>query len=247
MIPLRKFRPVIATEIEFYLFGSKDRDLAGFWQEVRESCKGAGIAIFKIEKEKGVEQHEVALCPARDRHSIIVHTQQLKAIVTEIAEKHAMQASFAAKPLPDEPGNGLHVHVHLEDEAGNNLYHKDDEVMSDPLAHSIAGLLALLPEQMAIFAPTEQSRARFVAGSNAPTTISWGANNRSCAIRLPDKAWDNKHIEHRVAGADADVEAVIEAILRAIEYGMEHRLTPPPQMYGDASLTMYGCLPLIAG
>ncbi len=93
---------------------------------------------------------------------------------------------------------------------------------------------------MAIFAPSPESYARFVAGSNAPLTVSWGANNRTTAIRLPDSAHDNKRIEHRVAGADADPEHVIAAILKGLYSGLKNRVDPGPQIYGDASLPMYG-------
>jgi glutamine synthetase len=232
--------PVIATEIEFYLFGSAEKELASFWEEVRAACVSSGIEIFKIEKERGGEQHEVALCATRDPGKIIRDTEQLKAVIREGAHMHGMRADFSAKPLENDQGSGLHVHVHLEDGLAKNLFWKKDEAMSAPLAHSIGGLLALMLEQMAIFAPDAKSRKRFVAGGNAPTTVSWGANNRTCALRLPDKAWDNKHIEHRVAGADAEIAAVVEAILTAMAYGMEKELLPPPQIYGDASLPMYG-------
>ena len=237
---MRKRIPVIATEIEFYLFGSEDRDLNDFWAEVREACERSGITIFNMEKERGREQHEVSLAPTRDIPKIISDTERLKTILGEAASAHKMRADFSAKPVADDHGNGLHVHVHLEDEQGKNLYSKKDEAMSDALAHSIAGLLATMQENMPIFAPTAESRKRFVAGSNAPTTLSWGANNRTCAIRLPDKPWDHKHIEHRVSGADADVAAVIRAILAGIDHGITNKLTPPPQIYGDASLPIYG-------
>jgi glutamine synthetase len=93
---------------------------------------------------------------------------------------------------------------------------------------------------MCVFAPSEASYARFVKGSNAPTTASWGANNRTVAIRLPDKPHSHKHIEHRMAGADAAPEAVIAVILAAIHDGLSRRIVPAsPQIYGDASLEMY--------
>jgi glutamine synthetase len=232
--------PIVATEIEFTLFGSAERDLEAFWDEVRARSAQLGIAIANLEKERGREQHEVSLKHSRDVAKIISDTEQLKKIITECAGAYDMQASFAAKPVADDPGNGLHIHVHLEDENGKNLYWKKDDAMSDALAHSIAGLLTTLPENLPVFVPNEESKKRFVAGSNAPTTISWGANNRTCAIRLPDKPAENKHIEHRVSGADADVGAVVAAILSGIEFGIEHKLIPSPQVYGDASLPMYG-------
>jgi len=238
--------PVIATEIEFYLFGSQGKDLAAYWQEVRAECASWDVGIYKIEKEKGAEQHELALVCSHDVEKIIRDTDQLKIIITELAAAHDMRANFDARPLENEPGSGLHVHVHLEDEAGKNLYTKRDDEMSDALAHSIAGLLDRMKEDLAIFAPTAESKKRFTPNSNAPTTVSWGANNRTCAIRLPDKGTIERHIEHRVAGADADVGKVVEVILNAIEHGMKHKLMPPAQVHGDASLEMYALEKLIS-
>lgn len=207
--------------------------------------RASGLPIFKIEKEKGREQHEVSLTHTPDIAQIVSDTNQLKALITSLAEKHGMRADFSAKPLAGEPGSGLHIHVHLENAEGKNLFYKDDAEISDLLAYSIGGLLAKMREDMGIFAPTDASRKRFAPGSNAPTTISWGANNRTCAVRLPDKSCDNKHIEHRVAGADADVSAVIDAVLNAMAYGIANEIMPPAQIYGDASLAMYGLPKLI--
>ncbi len=106
--------------------------------------------------------------------------------------------------------------------------------MSDALKYAIGGLLTALPESMKIFAPNAESYARFAPGGNAPTTISWGANNRTVAVRLPDAPHDKKRIEHRVAGADADPHAVIAAILEGIHDGLTRHLDPGPQTYGDA-------------
>jgi glutamine synthetase len=239
------FTPVIATEIEFYLIGSHGRDIDVFWYEVNAVCQSAGIEVFKIEKERGLEQYEAALSPMRDVSHIINDTDHLKIILTQLAQQHNMRVDFAAKPLENEPGSGLHIHVHIEDLAGKNLYTKLDAEMSAPLSHSIGGLLARMQGDMLIFAPTEASRKRFVAGSNAPMTVSWGANNRTCAVRLPDTGSSYKHIEHRVAGADADAKAVIDAILDAIRFGMENQIPAPEQIYGDASLEMYGLPRLI--
>ena len=233
--------PVVATEIEFYLFGSQGRDLMDFWQAVQSFS----LPIVKYEKEKGFEQFEVAMQPTANIEKVISNTERLKALITALASDNGMRASFDAKPLENDVGSGLHIHVHLEDENGNNVFYKDDEQMSDELAFAIGGLLANMKNDLPIFVPTEESKKRFVAGSNVPMTVSWGANNRSCAVRLPIKPHDKKHIEHRVSGADADVAAVIGAILKAIEQGIEQRIYPhQPQIYGDASLPMYGLPPL---
>lgn len=213
--------PVTAAELEFYYSGD-----VGVFQE--KTC----ASVLKFEKERGINQYEVAFAPATPE----------KTAADLVAFKESAQqlgADFSAKPFTDQPGSGLHIHVHLQDANGKNVFHKNDDAISDPLKYAIGGLLAALPKSMPIFAPNPESRARFQPGGNAPTTVSWGANNRTVAIRLPDKPHDNKHIEHRVAGADADPHAVIAAILEAIHDGLTRKLDPGTQIYGDASLEMY--------
>lgn len=231
-------RIVAASEIEFYLFGSHEQDLEKFWQEVKSSCAKAGIEIFRIEKERGHEQHEVSLAPDTPE-KIVRDTNLLKDIIRNITNKYSFNASFEAKPVADDCGSGLHIHIHLEDSNKNNQFIKQDEKISDTLKHSLGGLLLWMPDTMSIFAPKEESYKRFVSGSNAPLTISWGANNRTTALRLPDSAYDNKRIEHRVAGADADVLQVMYVILAAMHYGLATKAQPDGQVYGDASLDMY--------
>lgn len=236
---LGNLRPITASEIEFYLHGSDNiDDLEAFWNMVRAVCEAVDIPIFNIEKERGKEQHEVSICPASPQKTIS-DTIALKEIITQAASKRNMQADFSAKPFADDYGSGLHIHIHLEDENGKNQFHKDDAIISEALNYALGGLLSKMPEDMKIFAPTHASYDRFIAGNNAPTTISWGANNRTTALRLPNSPKNNKRIEHRVAGADADIEEVINAIISAINYGIEHKIKPSEQIYGDASLEMY--------
>lgn len=229
-------RAVVASEIEFTLHSGGA--IGDFWDDVKVACAAENIAIYHTEKERGRDQYEISLRPATPE-KIIADTNVLKRIITDAAATHAMRADFSAKPFADDEGNGLHIHIHLEDENGKNLFTKDDEVMSDHLRFSLGGLLAWLPDTMPIFAPNPESYSRFAAGTRAPTTVSWGANNRTTALRLPDSEKNNKRIEHRVAGADADIEKVINIIFASIHFGIEMKIEPPAQIYGDASLAMY--------
>lgn len=233
---------VVACEIEFYLRGSFDNPAMPLWREdVQAACAVAGISVFNIEAERGYEQHEIALSHIPDALRAAQNCEKLIQIITDCAEQRGMVADFLAKPQVAQPGSGLHVHVHLADSEGNNIFTKRDDDMSDGLRHSLGGLLAWLPDSMAVFAPHVASYARFVSNNNAPTTISWGANNRTVALRLPDKARSDKHIEHRVAGSDADPMLVVAVILAAIHDGLTRKLEPSvPQIYGDASLAQYG-------
>jgi len=231
-----RLSPVTATEIEFYLHGSDEcATLATFWQEIENS----GLDIFNHSKETGKEQYEVALAPRPDPVKTAADTEALKSLISEAAMRHGMRADFSAKPFADRPGCGLHIHVHLADAQGKNVFYKDDQNISAALQYSIGGLLATMKENMPLFAPTPASYARFVPGGDVPLTVSWGANNRTVAVRLPQSAHANKHIEHRVAGADADPAKVMAAILAGMNIGLKNRIDPGPQIFGDAALPMY--------
>ncbi len=228
--------PVVASEIEFYLHGGAPEE--SFWASLVDACKQESIPLLKYEKEKGEGQYEIALAPT-SAEKCANDTKLATQLISDLAIKNTMKADFSARPMLEQYGSGLHIHVHLEDNEGRNVFYKKDDDISDALKFSIGGLLDSLLPNMPIFAPHESSYARFTDKSNAPVTVSWGANNRTVAIRLPDSTPDKKRIEHRVAGADANPDAVIAAILAGIHHGLTNKITPPPQIYGDASLEMY--------
>jgi glutamine synthetase len=235
-----RMQPVTASEIEFYLPGSDAcATLPEFWENIKTACANAGIALYNYSKETGKEQHEIALAPVPDPLKTARDTIALKDIIATAAIAHNMRADFAAKPFADQPGSGLHIHIHLQDATGKNAYYKNDDAISAGLKYSLGGLLNWLPDCMPAFAPSEASYQRFTPKSNAPLTISWGANNRTVALRLPDSEHENKRIEHRVSGADANPQLVMAAILAAIHYGIVTTSEPGEQTYGDASLPMY--------
>lgn len=228
-----------ASEIEFYLPGGGENPyMRAFWVDVANDAAAAGIKLHNNGDESGKDQYEVSLAMSADPASTARDTASLKDIIHKNCRTQGMQVTFAAKPFEDQPGSGLHMHVHLADAAGKNLFYKDDAAISPHLKHSIGGILAWAADCMPVFAPAPESYLRF-RGRNAPLTVSWGANNRTVAVRLPDAAHENKHIELRVPGADADAAKVIAVLLAALHYGLTHQCDPGPQIYGDASLAQY--------
>lgn len=197
-----------------------------------------GLAPHSVDVERGAEQYEVALLPSAAA-LCASRTARLHDVVTDWAKEHGLSADFSAKPAADQPGNGLHIHIDLIRDDMKSAYFKQDDSISDTLKYSIGGLLQWMLPSMAAFAPNEASYARFVARNNAPITVSWGANNRTVALRLPDANDGLRHIEHRVAGSDANPEHVIALILAAIHDGLKQRYNIPEQIYGDAALEEY--------
>jgi glutamine synthetase len=79
---------------------------------------------------------------------------------------------------------------------------------------------------MAIFAPNANSYRRLIPDNFAPLSPNWGYNHRCVSLRIPVSSDENRRIEHRAAGADANPYLVMAAVLAGIQYGLEHRSDP---------------------
>ncbi|MBN8531865.1 MAG: hypothetical protein J0L97_08420 [Alphaproteobacteria bacterium] len=235
--------PVMAVEFEFYLHGNGD--IAGFTALMERAMREHGIATFPLEKERGNAQYEYAVKHLPDPVKIARDTETLKRLIVENAVKSLFEPDFRAKPIQIEPGSGVHVHVSLIDGQGRNHFFREGKEYSPLLVNAVGGMLHHLPASMVHFAPYAESYARFAKnGFNVPTTISWGANNRTVAVRLPDGPAEDKHIEHRVTGADADIAEAMAAVLAAAVDGIARSLTPNEKMYGNAHEEKYQRPPL---
>ena len=86
----------------------------------------------------------------------------------------------------------------------------------------------------------ELNRNLFKKGKfTAPVNLSFGADNRSCAIRIPSNSLAQKNnygkrLEYRVASASADPALCLSAILSAILFGIENDLKIAEQLHGNA-------------
>ncbi|MBT7942739.1 MAG: glutamine synthetase, partial [Alphaproteobacteria bacterium] len=205
-------RPVVALEQEFYLLDpdgglegnpkppilpSTGRrasgtqvlsisDLEGFalyLDQVAESCKIQNIPVGPVTSEYATGQYEINLMHTDDPLAACDHALLLPRVVKGVARAHGVDATFMAKPYPDKSGSGMHMHVSLFDENGNNVFSGGDETGNETLHHAVGGLLDTMADAMALFAPNINSYRRFMPGTYVPISRSWGANNRSVAVR----------------------------------------------------------------
>jgi glutamine synthetase len=149
------------------------------------------------------------------------------------AEKHGLCATFMAKPYSQWTGSGMHVHVSLGDDDGNNLFAAENPADNELLMHAIGGLKAAMAESMLIFAPNANSYRRFRRNSYAPVAANWGVNNRTVSLRIPAGAAKACHIEHRPSGADANPYLVMAAILAGMHYGISEKEQPGNPVVGN--------------
>jgi glutamine synthetase len=91
----------------------------------------------------------------------------------------------------------------------------------------------VLPELTLFLAPNINSYKRFVPGSFAPTTMAWGRDNRTCALRIVGDG-PSLRVECRVAGGDANPYLVLAALVAGGLYGVEEGLELEPEWTGNA-------------
>ena len=147
--------------------------------------------------------------------------------VKEIAYRHGILATFMAKWNSSLPGCSGHIHQSLWDASNNsNVFYDDADAnhMSELLKHYIAGQLYCLPHIMPMYAPTVNSYKRYVEGAWAATSVSWGIENRTTALRVINHSYVSTRLETRVAGADANPYLSLAASLASGLYGIKHKL-----------------------
>ncbi len=228
---------VFGIELEFYIEGIEKEYL--FLSSIKN--KIASLE-FSCEKENSTHQYEIKSGCYTNSDNLIKHFELAKQLLTETAQKLGGSVSFKAKPYLDRAGRALNVHVNLVNSNNDNLFYIIEQKYSDYLIHSIGGLCAMMKKHMLFFAPNDDSYLRFqYPDIYTPTTISWGVNNRTAAIRIPYFGNDFKRcrLEHRVPGADCNLEKVLTAIIKGIVFGIENKIAPPNRVYGIASDPQY--------
>ena len=205
-----------------------------FLDDVYAAAKAANLPAETAISEYAPGQFELTLHYREDVLHAADDLCRLKRIVRRVARAHGRMACFMAKPHEDHAGSGMHLHVSLRDGSGQNVFVEAEEgVWNAPLRHAIGGLAATMGESMLVFAPHANSWRRFASNSYAPVRPSWGANNRSVALRIPAGPRGARRIEHRPSGVDANPYLVAATVLAAIRKGLAEAIDPGPETTGN--------------
>jgi len=171
------------------------------------------------------------------RHGEALHLADqilvFKRTMREAALKHNVAATFMAKPMTGEPGSAMHLHQSVVDiETGQNIFSNPDGSMSQLFLNHVGGLQKYIPELLPMFAPNVNSFRRFLPDTSAPVNVEWGEENRTVGLRVPDSDPQNRRLENRLAGADANPYLAIAASLLCGYIGMVEELNPSPPVKG---------------
>ena len=258
----RGWRPVMAPELEFYLTAlNPDPDLpltppAGrsgraetspqpygleavteyedIIEAIYEYSEAAALHLDTMIHESGTAQLEINFLHG---DPLLLSDQVLvfKRIVRQVALKHGVYATFMAKPMEHQPGSAMHLHISVVDDATSaNLFADDAGQDSPMLAHYIGGLQKYLPQIAPLFAPNVNSFRRMRPSHSAPINVQWGYDNRSCGLRVPLADRQNRRIENRLPGADANPYLAMAAALICGYLGIEEALEPSKAVTGNA-------------
>src|SRR6201998_4692553 len=199
--------------------------------------QGAGLRFEAVKGECNMGQQEIGF-----RHDEALATCDTHAIykngAKEIADQHGKSLTFMAK-YDEREGNSCHIHLSLrtagDSKDGTSAFDDGNRPhgMSETFGSFVAGLLATVREVTLFYAPNINSYKRFADGSFAPTAVSWGLDNRTCALRVVGHG-RNIRVECRVPGGDVSPYLAVAALVAGGLYGIERGLEPPEPYVGNA-------------
>ena len=199
---------------------------SAFFNDLFDLLTKFEIPIEGLHTETGPGVYEAAIqysdmLEAADRAVLF------KTSVKQIGHKHGILPTFMAKFNESLPGCSGHVHQSLWNiNKKENLFYdtKTPTHISNLMENYIAGQLHCLPHILPMFAPTVNSYKRLVEGAWAPTTITWGLDNRTTALRALPVSSSGARLETRVVGSDANPYLAMAGCLASGMYGIRNKM-----------------------
>jgi glutamine synthetase len=209
---------------------------AEWYRDLLEKCEAMDMGLEGLHTETGAGVLEAAL-RVDDALGATDKAALFKTFVKVFAQQRGWLATFMAKWSKDWPGCGGHVHMSLWDRArGVSAFHDDagEHRMSRTMRQFVAGQQALMPEMLAMVAPTVNSYRRLIPGFWAPTQAAWGVENRTTALRVIPGSAKSTRVEYRVAAADGNPYLALAAAIGSGLWGIENDLDPGAPIRGNA-------------
>ncbi|KRL89172.1 type I glutamate--ammonia ligase [Lactobacillus kalixensis] len=195
-------------------------------RDIVETLESIGFEVEAAHHEVGAGQQEIDF-RFDDALTTADRVQTFKMVVRQIARQHGLYATFMAKPIEGEAGNGMHNNMSLFKDGKNAFYDANGEYhLSDTALFFLNGLLEHARAITAIANPTVNSYKRLIPGFEAPVYISWATKNRSPLVRIPDAEEINTRLEMRSADPTANPYLLLAACLAAGLQGIKEAKKP---------------------
>ena len=205
------------------------------YQELLDLGQTMRFPIEGLHTETGPGVLEAALTycealEAADRAALF------KTFAKVLAQRHGLMATFMAKWSNSVPGQSGHLHISMRSADGASVFHDRSKPndMSDAMRWFIGGQQALMPELLSMIACTVNSYSRLIPGYWAPTSATWGVENRTTALRVIRGGTSSQRVEYRIAAADINPYIALSAAIGSGLWGIENKIEPDAAIEGNS-------------
>ena len=202
-----------------------------------------GIVVEQAINEYGPGQQEIAIKYGPALQSADRHLQFRDTIRGTAEVEFGLLASLAPKPFKDGIGSGAHLHFSLWDKEKkvNLLFNEQEPTKISEFGKSfVAGILEHLPGLLALTCPSYVSFLRLQPQAWAGNTISWGYDNRECAVRVASpfkgREMQSINLELKACDGSANPYLALAGVILAGMDGVARGLKAPEPAHRDPSL-----------
>lgn len=210
--------------------------------EMVKALEACGVKVkYHHHELGGAGQAEIEL-PFSPLVEAADHIRIAKYVIKNVARLHGKTVTFMPKPLFDEAGSGMHLHLYPTDGAKSLFYDPSGYAgLNDRALMYIGGLLYHTPALMAITNPSTNSFRRFTRGLAAPYNLFFSLANRSAAIRIPGYAIgpEEERLEYRIPDALSNPYLCLAAVVMAGADGIKSAIRPQEHGFGPYDVNVY--------
>lgn len=162
------------------------------------------------------------------------NVQKLKYVIKMVAHLNGKTATFMPKPLYGDNGNGMHCHQSIWKNGENTFAGNGYQDLSETAMHYIGGVLKHAQAVAAFTNASTNSYKRLIPGFEAPSILTYSAQNRSASCRIPFvQGAKAKRVEFRFPDSSSNPYLAFSAQLLAGIDGIKNKIDPGEPMEMD--------------